>query len=444
MPARAVEGDEDAGSGSGAAAGIDATLHGEEKTKPPEQKWRALFYPTVPWGAEETYEKGYMRGEGVLLAWEGLVCLLAFYTLVRTPYHFAFAATDYDPGDCVALEFRHEGRLQQGLAATSLLQDVVYVVDIGVQLLSAVFVNRWGRMLSLVDDLPSIRRHYLSGLDPTNKSFAWDVLAAIAWRRIGCAAFAPPVTSDASGRGLAASLTFLVLDLLRTTKVLRCKEVQLWWKGMTRAGAFLKLFAQLFLTSHFVGCLWFRAAASGWFSRDLDPEDNWLTANDMLPRTPDNWPFEYVTAVYWVITTMSTVGYGDLLPSTTFERTYTMLVMIGGVTFFAGITGTITEIISNASRGAQRFQEFMGEVIEFIKVAQVPEEQEKLMLQFFELKYPDQNIFNDAEIIDMLPSGLRRKILTATYQDHVTQVYECVCVCVCVCLCVLCEIKIQI
>ena len=94
MPARAVEGDEDAGSGSGPAAGIDATLHGEEKIKPPEQKWRALFYPTVPWGAEETYEKGYMRGEGVLLAWEGLVCLLAFYTLGRTPYHFAGEATD--------------------------------------------------------------------------------------------------------------------------------------------------------------------------------------------------------------------------------------------------------------------------------------------------------------------------------------------------------------
>ena len=51
--------------------------------------------------------------------------------------------------------------------------------------------------------------------------------------------------------------------------------------------------------------------------------------------------------------------YGDLLPVTTFERLYTMIVMIGGVTFFAMITGTLTEIISSSSRGGQRFQEFM-------------------------------------------------------------------------------------
>jgi CRP-like cAMP-binding protein len=114
--------------------------------------------------------------------------------------------------------------------------------------------------------------------------------------------------------------------------------------------------------------------------------------------------------------------YGDLLPVTTFERLYTMIVMIGGVTFFAMITGTLTDIISSSSRSEQRFREFMHEVDEFSQMAHVPEDQMKLMLQFLELKYPDRSIFNDSEIIQLIPTGLRRQILSATYGDMVIKV----------------------
>lgn len=34
----------------------------------------------------------------------------------------------------------------------------------------------------------------------------------------------------------------------------------------------------------------------------------------------------YVTSVYWTVTTLSTVGYGDIFASTIAERTYCILV----------------------------------------------------------------------------------------------------------------------
>lgn len=37
----------------------------------------------------------------------------------------------------------------------------------------------------------------------------------------------------------------------------------------------------------------------------------------------------YVTSVYWTVTTLSTVGYGDIFASTIAERTYCILVSLG-------------------------------------------------------------------------------------------------------------------
>jgi len=262
---------------------------------------------------------------------------------------------------------------------------------------------------------------YIRGLGLRDKSLLWDVVSAIPWHRIGCAAFPPPL-ENSEFRRLGGAITFVVLDLLRNTKILRCTVVMTLYREASGAGALLRLTLNLFCISHLVACVWFRIAVTSWLRTESDPEGNWLSGQDLLPRVEDNWLFEYVTSIYWVVTTMSTVGYGDILPITTFERGMTMLVMIGGVTFFATITGTITDVISSSARSTARFQDFMSEVEEFVRIAQVPDDQAALILQFFELKYPDKNIFNDQDIIEQLPQGLRRQLLYATYKDTVDSV----------------------
>jgi len=55
----------------------------------------------------------------------------------------------------------------------------------------------------------------------------------------------------------------------------------------------------------------------------------------------------YITACYWTITTLSTVGYGDIRGYTTEEYLYTMLVEFIGIGFFSFIMGSINQIILN-------------------------------------------------------------------------------------------------
>jgi voltage-gated potassium channel len=55
--------------------------------------------------------------------------------------------------------------------------------------------------------------------------------------------------------------------------------------------------------------------------------------------------------LWWAVQTVTTVGYGDLVPTSTSGRLIAALVMIGGIGFLTVITATITSIfIENARR----------------------------------------------------------------------------------------------
>lgn len=54
-----------------------------------------------------------------------------------------------------------------------------------------------------------------------------------------------------------------------------------------------------------------------------------------------------VTSAYFAITTLSTVGYGDMYPISEMEKITVVVIMLSGVAFFSYIMGNFIEIISN-------------------------------------------------------------------------------------------------
>ena len=64
----------------------------------------------------------------------------------------------------------------------------------------------------------------------------------------------------------------------------------------------------------------------------------------------DNEDSDYnriVLMLYFALTTLSTVGYGDYHPVSQSEMVLTCVVMLGGVAFFSYIMGNFIEILSN-------------------------------------------------------------------------------------------------
>merc|ERR1712113_72565 len=67
----------------------------------------------------------------------------------------------------------------------------------------------------------------------------------------------------------------------------------------------------------------------------------------------------YLAAMYWAMTTLSTVGYGDITPTSDIERGYSMLAMVVGGAFYGYIVGCVTSVISDMDLNMRAYCERM-------------------------------------------------------------------------------------
>lgn len=56
----------------------------------------------------------------------------------------------------------------------------------------------------------------------------------------------------------------------------------------------------------------------------------------------------YVLSLYWCITSITTVGYGDISGTNSTERLFCSLVMLVGVIAFSFANGSLASIISSS------------------------------------------------------------------------------------------------
>ena len=56
-------------------------------------------------------------------------------------------------------------------------------------------------------------------------------------------------------------------------------------------------------------------------------------------------PQVYLAAAYWSLTTVVTIGFGDVTPSTDAERAVMLFVELAGVVFFGILLGSVTSLL---------------------------------------------------------------------------------------------------
>ena len=74
---------------------------------------------------------------------------------------------------------------------------------------------------------------------------------------------------------------------------------------------------------------------------DPDTENSWISSFEDSNRKEI-----YMTAVYFTVTTITTVGYGDMSASTFLEQIFCVIIMIIGVIAFSMASGALTNYIS--------------------------------------------------------------------------------------------------
>ena len=91
------------------------------------------------------------------------------------------------------------------------------------------------------------------------------------------------------------------------------------------------------ICNHFFACLWFFLSRIRRFS-----SETWLTNLGYNDKTN----FEkYVISFYWTLTTLTTVGYGDITALNTLEKIFTLFIMGFGIIIYSYGIGSLSSIL---------------------------------------------------------------------------------------------------
>jgi hyperpolarization activated cyclic nucleotide-gated potassium channel 2 len=138
-----------------------------------------------------------------------------------------------------------------------------------------------------------------------------------------------------------------LLKIVRMTKLLRlCKDrkrISSRAEDVARQNANLvricRILGSIILITHILCCLWVFAAR-------MDTENNWVKT-----KVPDNYDeisnsSLYLMSFYFVTTTVTTVGYGDITPVNSEERLFSTIMLYIGVLCFASLSGALASQIT--------------------------------------------------------------------------------------------------
>ncbi|OQR81794.1 voltage-gated ion channel superfamily [Thraustotheca clavata] len=147
-----------------------------------------------------------------------------------------------------------------------------------------------------------------------------------------------------------------ILKVVVASRIFKRYEMQISIKyGWIRL---IKFAGGMLLLTHWMACFVYLAAIlSG-------PQTTWLTAPFGIQATftQDHWLGDaYVAAIYWAAMTITTIGYGDIVPVNSLERGLFILMMFVGACMYAYVVGTMCQLVEGLNVNTLEFQRRMVE-----------------------------------------------------------------------------------
>jgi len=228
-----------------------------------------------------------------------------------------------------------------------------------------------------------------------------------------------PNASSSSGDSSSLSLIRLprllrILRLLRIMKVLKLFDLKIFAVVKhidPNIIALAKIMCFVVVFCHFLACIW-------WLVKQNDPNlDRWYDElNAPHPGTPVIE--QYIACLYFVITTLTTVGYGDIYGTNDNERIFLVCVMFGGTLIFATIISNASQIVANFGASGNRHNAQLRAVFTFCKKWNVPLRQSNSVIDYYDAvaTAEDENLAWTNVFLDV-PQTLQCEISTSIVQN---------------------------
>ena len=357
--------------------------------------------------------------EGKKIAWDLFVGLLILWSVIIVPFRLGF---DQEPEDNSAMFY------------LDILVDVMFGIDIFL----CFRVAYQDEQLVYVTEPRMIASNYFKGW------FMVDFLSTFPIDRI-IIAFQPPDSSQAigvmnatiaqvggdDGGNAARSLKMIkILRLIRLSKLARLFKLKNLVKGMDEILAIsavamkaLQLVTTMIFIGHLFGCFW-NYTSSNLTDMVLGEEEAkervWWKGPYVDDLSDERVGGLYIASLYWAFTTMTTVGYGDILPTNDVERVYSTLIMILGATIFGYIVGSVGALAINVNGAPARRHAKVSTAMNYMTEQNVAksykEVVKKQILYYLHCKSP----FNeDGSMMLIFPREIKRELILQMHKDVV-------------------------
>lgn len=179
-----------------------------------------------------------------------------------------------------------------------------------------------------------------------------------------------------------------------------------------------KLVCVTLFAVHCAGCFNYLLAASY-----HDPKKTWIGASMEDFKTQSLW-LRYVTSIYWSITTLTTVGYGDLHAQNTREMIFNVFYMLFNLGLTAYLIGNMTNLVVHGTSRTRKFRDTIQAASSFAQRNQLPPRLQDQMLAHLCLKFrTDSEGLQQQETVDALPKAIRSSISHFLFYSLVDKVY---------------------
>ncbi|KAI3803881.1 hypothetical protein L1987_32045 [Smallanthus sonchifolius] len=215
-------------------------------------------------------------------------------------------------------------------------------------------------------------------------------------------------------------LPYTVLGLLRFWRLRRVKQFFTRLEKDIRFNYFWVRCARLLCVTlflvHCAGCIYYLLAV-------LYPHEGrtWIGAINPSFRKDDLYIL-YISAIYWSITTMTTVGYGDLHAENAAEMVFIIFYMLFNLGLTAYIIGNMTNLVVEGTRRTMEFRNSIEAASSFVGRNRLPTRLKEQILAYMCLRFKAESL-NQQQLIEQLPKTICKSIRQHLFLPTVEKVY---------------------
>ncbi|XP_068658680.1 potassium channel AKT2 [Aristolochia californica] len=317
--------------------------------------------------------------------WEALMVALVAYSAWVYPFEIAFM----------------NSAPKGGLFIADSIIDLFFIVDIVLTFFVAYIDSRTH---ILVREPRKIAVRYLSTW------FIMDVASSMPFEGLGY------LTTGKNKSGLSYTL----LGMLRLWRLRKVKQLFTRLEKDIRFSYFLirciRLLVVTLLLVHYAGCLYYLLA-------DRYPQQGKTWIGAVIPnfREANLW-VRYISALYWAISTMTTVGYGDLHAVNTREMIFNIIYMLFNLGLTAYLIGNMTNLVVEGTRRTMEFRNSIQAASNFVCRNHLPARLKEQILAYMCLRFRAESL-NQQEIMEQLPKSICQSIRQHLFLPILQQVY---------------------